>query len=104
MGLSVRLIYHQKDERIETHIFVAFLAYSLRVALKQRLKALARGLTPRSILEKFGSMQMIDVYLPTTEGDELLLRRYIHPDKDNLLLSSRLNLTLPEPTETAAIA
>jgi len=94
--LSVRPIYHQKDKRIEAHIFVAFLAYSLQVTLKQRLKALAPGLTVRSVLEKFVSIQMIDVYLPTTEGNELLLQRYTQPDKDQLLLLSRLNLTLPE--------
>jgi hypothetical protein len=96
MDLSVRPIYHQKDKRIEAHIFVAFLAYSLQVTLKQRLKALAPGLTVRSVLEKFAPIQMIDVYLPTTEGKELLLRRYTQPNKDQLLLLSRLNLTLPE--------
>jgi hypothetical protein len=96
MDLSVRPIYHQKDKRIEAHIFVAFLAYSLQMTLKQRLKALAPGLTVRSVLEKFVSIQMIDVYLPTTEGNELLLRRYTQPDKDQLLLLSRLNLNLPE--------
>lgn len=96
MDLSVRPIYHQKDKRIEAHIFVAFLAYALQVTLKQRLKALAPGLTVRSVLEKFVSIQMIDVYLPTTDGKELLLRRFTQPDKDQLLLLSRLNLNLPE--------
>lgn len=96
MDLSVRPIYHQKDRRIEAHIFVAFLAYSLQMTLKQRLKALAPGLTVRSVLEKFVSIQMIDVYLPTTDGKELLLRRYTQPDKDQLLLLSRLDLRLPE--------
>jgi transposase len=57
MDLSVRPIYHQKDKRIDAHIFVAFLAYSLQVTLKQRLKALAPGLTVRSVLEKFVSIQ-----------------------------------------------
>ncbi len=96
MDLSLRPIYHQKDERIEAHIFIAFLAYCLQITLQQRLKVLAPGLTVRSILEKFESIQMIDVYLPTTDGKELLLRRYTQPDKDQLLLLSRLNLTLPE--------
>jgi hypothetical protein len=96
MDLSVRPIYHQKDKRIEAHIFVAFVAYSLQMTLKQRLKALAPGLTVRSVLEKFVSIQMIDVYLPTTDGKELLLRRYTQPDKDQLLLLSRLDLQLPE--------
>jgi hypothetical protein len=96
MDLSVRPVYHQKDKRIKAHIFVAFLAYSLQATLKQRLKALAPGLTVRSVLEKFVSIQMIDVFLPTTDGKELLLRRYTQPDKDQLLLLSRLNLNLPD--------
>ena len=95
MDLSVRPIYHQKDSRIEAHIFVAFLAYTLQVTLKQRLEALAPGLTVRSVMDKFKSIQMIDVFLPTTDGKELLLRRYTQPDKDQRLLLSRLNLTLP---------
>src|SRR5271157_3581168 len=42
--LAIRPVYHQTDERIEAHIFVAFLAYCLQVTLKQRLRALAPGL------------------------------------------------------------
>lgn len=95
MDLSLRPIHHQKDERIEAHIFVAFLAYCLQATLQQRLKALAPGLTVRSVLEKFEGIQMLDVYLPTTDGKELLLRRYTQPDKDQLLLLSRLDLSLP---------
>ena len=41
--LAIRPIYHQTDERIEAHIFVAFLAYCLQVTLKQRLRSLAPG-------------------------------------------------------------
>jgi hypothetical protein len=37
------------------------------------LHALAPGLTPRSVLEKFAAMQMIDVHLPTTDSRELVL-------------------------------
>src|SRR5271168_3848882 len=58
--LSIRPIHHQLEDRIEAHIFVAFLAYGLMVTLKQRLKALAPGLTPRAVLEKLAAIQMID--------------------------------------------
>lgn len=95
MDLSVRPIHHQKENRIEAHIFVSFLAYCLQVTLKQRLTALAPGLTPRSVLEKFEGIQMVNVHLPTTDGKELLLRRYTQPDKDQILLLSRLGLHLP---------
>ena len=95
MDLSLRPIHHQKDERIEAHIFVAFLSYCLQITLQQRLKALAPGLTVRSVLEKFAAIQLVDVHLPTTDGRELRLPRYTEPDKEHLLLLSRLDLKLP---------
>ena len=111
--LQVRPIHHQKDERIEAHIFVAFVAYCLQVTLKQRLRCVAPGLTPRAALEKFASMQMVDVHLPTTDGNELVLSRVTEPEKDQQLLLQQLKLQLPEqpppkitcrPTRTAALA
>jgi hypothetical protein len=51
------------------------------------LHALAPGLTPRSVLEKFAAVQMINVHLPTTDGRELLLTRYTEPEPELRLLS-----------------
>ncbi len=93
--MSIRPIYHQRDERIEAHIFVAFLAYCLQVTLKYRLKALAPGLTPRAALEKFATLQMVDVHLPTTDGRTLILTRHTEPEQDHHILLQRLQLTLP---------
>jgi hypothetical protein len=93
--LAVRPIYHQKDPRIEAHIFVAFLAYCLYVTLQQRLRALAPGLTSRAVIEKMAAIQMIDVHLPTTDGRMLILSRYTQPEPDHQLLLQRLHLTLP---------
>jgi transposase len=95
--LSIRPIYHQKDARIEAHIFVAFMAYCLQVTLKYRLRALAPGLTPRAVLQKFAAMQMVDVHLPTTDGRYLILPRYTQPDKDQSLLLSQMKMELPQP-------
>ncbi len=94
--LAVRPIFHQRDDRIDAHLFVAFLAYCLQVTLKQRLRALAPGLTPRAALEKFAAMQMVDVHLPTTDGRTLVLSRYTEPEKDQQLLLQQLRLQLPE--------
>src|SRR4029077_3693886 len=65
--LAIRPIFHQDERRIEAHIFIAFLAYCLQITLQRRLQALAPGLTARSALEKFATVQMIDVHLPTTD-------------------------------------
>jgi transposase len=94
--LALRPFHHQKECRIEAHIFVAFLAYCLHVTLHRRLKDMAPGLTPRSVLEKFSAMQMIDVHLPTTDGREVILSRYTQPEKDQQVLLHELKMELPE--------
>jgi len=93
--LGLRPIYHHKPERIEAHLFVAFLAYCLSVTLRQRLKALAGGLMPRVVFEKLATIHLLDVSVPTTDGRELLLVRRTEPERDVALLLARLGLALP---------
>jgi transposase len=93
--LGLRPIYHQLEHRVEAHIFVAFLAYCLLVTLKNRLQALAPGLTPKAVLEKLAGIQMLDVCLPTTDGRYLIMPRYTQPEPDQAILLHKLQLTLP---------
>jgi transposase len=93
--LAIRPIHHQKEKRIEAHIFVAFLAYALHVTLRRRLRDLAPGLTPRSVLEKFRSLQMIDVHLPTTDSRKIIMSRYTQPEPELQMLVKQLRLSLP---------
>src|SRR5271165_6253464 len=93
--LAIRPVFHQDEKRIEAHIFIAFLAYCMQITLTRRLHALAPGLTARSALDKFAAVQMIDVHLPTTDGREILLTRYTHPEPELQLLIDRLKLRLP---------
>jgi len=103
--LGLRPIYHRLEQRIEAHIFVAFIAYCLHVTLRARLKPLAGGLTPRAVLDKFAAIQMLDVHFPTTDGRTLILSRYTELNTDQKLLLGQLNLNLPPqapPRITAA--
>lgn len=93
--LAIRPIYHQKEPRIEAHIFIAFMAYCLHVTLAQQLRPHAPGLTPRSVLEKFATVQMIDVEIPTTDARTITLTRYTDPPRELKLLLERLRLELP---------
>jgi transposase len=105
--LAIRPIFHQVEPRIEAHIFIAFLAYCLHVTLQRRLHAMAPGLTPRSVLEKFTAVQMVDVHVPTTDGRELLLTRHTQPEPELNLLLHKLKLELPAqppPKITAVVA
>lgn len=94
--LGIRPIWHRDAQRIEAHVFVSFLAYCLQVSLKVRLERMAPGLTPRSVLEKLGQMQMVDVHVPTSDGRELVMSRYTEPSAEQRLLMDRLRLALPE--------
>jgi len=94
--LAVRPIFHRNEDRIEAHIFVAFLAYCLQVTLKANLRPLAGGITPREVIAKFKTMQMVDVRIPTTDGRELVLSRYTQPEPEHRVLLQRLQLRLPE--------
>ena len=93
--LQLRPIYHQLEERIEAHIFVAFIAYCLHVTLRARLKPLAPGLTPRAVLDKLAAIQMLDVHFPTTDGRTLILSRYTELNVEQKLLVNQLKLDLP---------
>ena len=95
-SLSIRPIWHQLEKRIEAHIFVSFLAFCLHTTLRNLARGQAAGLTSEAILEKLSSIQMIDVYLPTTDGRHIVMSRYTQPEKDVLLLLAQLGLTLPE--------
>jgi transposase len=93
--LQLRPIYHQLEQRIEAHIFVAFLAYCLHVTLRARLRPLAPGLTARAVLDKLAAVQMLDVHFPTTDGRTLILSRYTELNADQKLLVKQLNLDMP---------
>ena len=93
--LGIRPIYHQLEHRVEAHILVAFLAYCLHVTLKNRLQALAPGLTPQAVLEKLAAIQLLDVCLPTTDGRCLVMPRYTQPEMEQQILLHELKLQLP---------
>jgi transposase len=105
--LGIRPIYHQREQRVEAHILVAFLAYCLIVTLKHRLQVNAPGLTPRAVLEKLATIQMLDVSFPTTDGRRLTMPRYTEPEPENALLLHHLKLKLPQqppPRITASVS
>ena len=93
--LGIRPIFHRLERRVDAHILIAFLAYSLQVTLKHRLLIHASGLTPTAVLEKLASIQMIDVWVPTTDGRWLILPRYTRPEKAPACCSRNSAWTCP---------
>jgi hypothetical protein len=48
------------------------------------------------VLEKFKTVHMIDVHLPTTDGRRVIMSRYTQPEPDLQILLKRLRLSLPK--------
>lgn len=86
---------------------MALLAYCLQVTLKAKLRGAVGGTTPREVIAKFKTLQMVNVHLPTTDGRELTLVRYTQPEAEHRMLLDQLQLSLPSqppPKITAAQA
>jgi len=93
--LAIRPVHHQLEHRVEAHILVAFLGYCLMVTLKLQLGSHAPGLTSRSALEKLSRIQMVDVWLPTTDGRWLVMPRHTQPEPEQRIILDLLGLSLP---------
>lgn len=77
---------HSLDARIEAHILAAFMALGLLTTLRVIARQHAPGLAQRQIIDKFKTVKMADVILPTTDGCIVTLPRYIESKNDTALL------------------
>src|SRR5947209_11839840 len=91
----IRPIYHQLEHRADAHVLIAFLAYCLQVTLKNRLMIHAPGLTPAAVLEKLATIQMVEVWIPMTDGRWLVLPRHTQPQKDVQAMLEKIQIALP---------
>ena len=96
--LSLRPIWHQREDRVQAHILVCFLAYVLWKTLEQWQSRAGLGNSPRTLLDEIGRIQSTDVVLPLAEDPtrKLRIRCVVRPDKTQAMLLDRLGLRLPE--------
>lgn len=93
--LSIRPIWHQKQDRVLAHILVCFLAYVLWKTLGQLCHAAGLGDEPRRVLSELSEIRLVDVVLPTREGLEIRKRCITRPTDHQQILLDRLGLKLP---------
>lgn len=94
--LNIRPIWHQKQDRVQAHILVAFLGYALWVTLKHLLKAARMDLSPAHVLQQMAQIQSVDIVLETTDGREIRLRRVTRLNEQQKSIAQALNLSIPE--------
>jgi transposase len=93
--LSLRPVWHQKEERVQAHILVCFLAYVLWKTLDLKCTQAGIGNSARKVLEEISAVQMVDVVLPTKAGKEIRKRCISAPEPALAQLLHKLKLTLP---------
>ena len=93
--LRLRPIWHQKQERVQAHILVCFLAYVIWQCLSQSCEKNGLGNEPRKVLDEIGRLQLSDVVLPTRDGTEIKLRCVSKPDAHQRILLQHLGLHPP---------
>ncbi|MDA8052170.1 MAG: hypothetical protein M0002_19575 [Rhodospirillales bacterium] len=94
--LNVRPIWHQREDRLQAHILVCFLAFVIWKCLEMWQSRTGLGNSPRTFLEEMARIQSRDVVLPTTTHGQVRLRCVTQPDPAQAALLDRLGIVLPK--------
>jgi transposase len=94
--LNVRPIWHQREDRVQAHMLVCFLAFVLWKSLEMWQQRAGLGNAPRTILEELARIQSHDVMLPTATLGQIRLRCVTQPDAAQAALLDRLGIVLPK--------
>ena len=98
--LRIRPVWHQKEERVQAHILVCFLAYVLWKMLGQMCQKAGLGNEPRKVLDEIAQIKAVDVVMPTKPGAVIRNRCIAQPTKAQAILLQRLHLHLPHRMKT----
>lgn len=99
--LPIRPVWHQKQDRVQAHIRVCFLAYGLWKTLAQLCRHGGLGEEPRKGFDELSPVALVDVVLPTRKGLDLRKRCLRLPTDHQAILLHRLGLSLPSSLEIA---
>jgi len=94
--LNMRPVWHQRDDRVQAHILVCFLAFVLWKSLEMWQSRAGLGNSPRTVLEELARIQSHDVVLPTALHGQIRLRCVTQPDAVQAALLDRLGIVLPK--------
>jgi transposase len=113
--LLLRPVWHHYSGRTQAHVFICVLAYALWKTLDYLLKRAGlqtqihkpdpsrpqaspkpRPMTPEVVLRELRKIQIGDIVLESTEGQQLVLRRVARPDAEQSRILKALQLEIPE--------
>ncbi len=91
--LAERPIYHQREDRVDSHIFLCVLAFHLLVAIEKTLVDQGFHTSWASVREMLKTHQVCTIVLPTKRGQTLRIRKASTPENDVAELYARLGLS-----------
>ena len=91
--VKLRPIYHHRDRRVETHIFICFLAYLLAKVIEQRLRQAGLTISPAHALEILSQLKAVE---HTWEGQARVVKRSL-PSAEVKAVLDALGVPLGNP-------
>ena len=98
--LTLRPVWHQRQDRVEAHILVCFLAYVLWKTLGQWCRSAGLGNEPRKVLDELAQVSVVDVAMKTRCGRTIRRRCVSSPSEHQTILLDHLKLKLPRHLAT----
>ena len=93
--LGMRPVFHQTEKRVQSHIFVCFLALAMYKCLELWMVKSGLGASPAKLLEEFREIRSMDVILPVKDRHPVRLRLVAKPDDHIRVLLQKLGLKVP---------
>ena len=90
--LAERPIFHHKEHRVDTHIFLCVLAYHLLVAIETTLLSQGVHTSWASVRQILETHQVATITLPTDGGKVLRIRKGMTPEPEHVELYRLLNV------------
>jgi len=90
--LGIRPVYHQKEGRVDSHIFISVLAYHLLHSIEENLKQKGDCRSWKTIREVLSSHTRVTVNLASENGLGYHIRVCTTPEKEHLEIYNNLEL------------
>jgi len=98
--LGRRPVYHHREDRVQAHILVCFLALVMWRCLEMWLKTKNLGNCARQVLDQMATIHSMDVVLPVKGNTHARLRLVAKPDRLAADLLAQMQLSLPTRPKT----
>ena len=93
--LGLRPIFHHREDRVQAHIFICFLALAMWKTLELWMDSKGLGRSPKKIMKEFKEIRTVDVIVPVKDRPSLRLRVIGKPDMHVRILLAKLGIKLP---------